>query len=162
DLKLSALDAPSLTPPDQVADALAANAAGWLGDLAQERDPRAFTRRFGDLDCAVRVLALRGDLKTLVLVSAGVAPAEQRPCALSPSAAEGAAAPSASFPRLFSNPEILGPVAAHLLSSDEGRPAAADLIARAGVHGAYALYGVRTKLAIDPRARVAFVTTMKA
>jgi serine/threonine-protein kinase len=161
DLRHLALDAASATPPDQTADALAANPAGWLGDLAQERDPRAFTRRFRDLEGAVRVLAQRCDVKTLQILATVITRLEQRLGSLTTSD-EGAAEAISRIARLFSDPEILGPLAAHLLSSDEGRAATAELIARAGVHGAYALYSTRTKLAIDPRARIAFVTTMKA
>jgi len=139
-------------------DALASDPRSWLGTLARERDLRTFTRRIGELEWAVRILAQRADAKTLQMVQAVVTGLRDRA-----ENDDDARAAIASVVRLFADPEVLAPVAARLLSQEgEGREAAARLVADARVAGAYALYGARTKSAADARARIAFVTTMKS
>ncbi len=148
-----------------VADLLARNPSVWLGELARERDARAFVRRIDELQAAVRLLAGRGDAKTLQRVSVVIAGLADRPFA--DEAAEAARTEAA---RLFSDPEILGAVAKRLLLGAEDRDAANDLITRARVAGAIALYSARTRFAdarevptaMLQRARVAFVTTMRS
>ncbi|MBX3206293.1 MAG: serine/threonine protein kinase [Labilithrix sp.] len=130
---------------------------GWLGDLVRERDRRAFIQRLAELDGAVRVLAQRGDAATLLRVSVIVSGLADR--VRSDEAARDALAGVA---RLFVDPELLGPIAERVLTQQDEGSAAAELIAGARVAGAYALYGARTRLAVDPRARIAFVTTMKS
>lgn len=142
-------------------DALTKDPHGWLGELARERDRRAFVRRLSELDGAVRVLAQRGDAATLQRVSVVVSGLADR--GRSDPAVRDALAGVA---RLFVDPELLGPVAERLLAPQDAQldqgSAAAELIARAGVAGAYALYGARTRLTADQRARIAFVKTMKS
>ena len=146
-------------PSHALADVLAKDASAWLGDLAQQRDRRALVRRIAELDGAVRVLAERADARTLQRISAVVTGLGERigNDATARDALAGVA-------RLFVDPEVLAPVAARLLSpQEEGEAeAAVTLIGAARVAGAYALYGARTKIAAEPRARIAFVTTMKS
>jgi len=146
-----------------IADALAHDAGSWLGALANERDPRAFTRKFAELDGAVRVLAERGDAKTLRKIAIVVTMLEEKLDRLTKSDA-GAGDAIAKVARLFKDPEILTPIAARLLVREaEGQQAATELVARAGVAGAYALYGARTRLVpAEATARVGFVTAMKS
>lgn len=145
-------------PPPSAVDALARDPKAWLGELARERDIRTFTTRVGELEASVRLLAQRADARTMQMVAAVVAGLRDR--VENDDAARSALAAVAG---LFVDPEVLAPVAARLLAQeDEGRAAAARLIADARVAGAYALYGARTKIAADPRARIAFVTTMKS
>ncbi|MBX3210494.1 MAG: serine/threonine protein kinase [Labilithrix sp.] len=143
------------------AEALAKDTHGWLGELVRERDRRAFVRRLAELEDAVRVLAQRGDAATLQRVSvvvSGLADRGERD--------PGVRDALAGVARLFADPELLGPIAERLLAPQDAQPnegsAAADLIAGARVAGAYALYGARTRIAADQRARIAFVTTMKS
>jgi eukaryotic-like serine/threonine-protein kinase len=147
----------------KTADSLAHDAGSWLGSLANERDPREFTRKFAELDAAVRVLAQRSDAKTLRKIAIVVTMLEEKLDRLTRSD-EGAGDAIAKVARLFKDPEILTPVAARLLVRDaDGQQAATELVARAGVAGAYALYGARTRLVpAEAAARVGFVTAMKA
>lgn len=147
-------------PAYAIADVLSTDSSSWLGELAQERDPHAFAMRLAALDGAVRILAERADVWTLQRVSAVVQGLEQRADELEESAEVRAAL--ASVARLFADPAILAPIARRLLAQEEAREVAAGLIADARVAGAFALYGARTKTNVDQRARIAFVTTMKA
>jgi eukaryotic-like serine/threonine-protein kinase len=147
----------------EIADALSRDAGSWLGSLATERDPRTFTRKFAELDAAVRVLAQRSDAKTLRKIAIVVTTLEEKLDRLTRSD-EGAGDTIAKVARLFKDPEILTPIAARLLVRDaDGQQAATELIAKAAVPGAYALYNARTRLApAEPSARVGFVTAMKS
>jgi len=150
----------SATPAVALADRLVKDARSWLGELSRERNPRALSRRVEELEGAVRVLAHRADAKTLLRISAVVAGLAE--------GVEDAAGRTAfsAVARLFANPDLLSPVAMGLLKratgQDPQRDAAAELITQAGVSGAVALYGARTKFAADASARVVFVTTMKS
>jgi eukaryotic-like serine/threonine-protein kinase len=146
-------------PPDAIADELAKDASSWLGAVVHEKDPQALAKRLAHLDGAVRVLARRADVRTLQMVSAVVSGLSDRLEDTPTSAARQAVS---TVTRLFVDPEILAPIAQRLLSSEDSRESAAELIADAGVAGAFALYGARTKLAPDQAARIAFVKTMKA
>ena len=105
----------------------------------------------------MRILAQRADARTLSQVSVIVAGLEERV-----RDDEAARDTLAGVARLFADPEVLAPIAAGLLAQQDEGTAAAELIAYARVAGAYALYGARTKALADPRARIAFVTTMKS
>ena len=147
----------SSIPPPQTVDALSRDPRSWLGELARERDLRAFTRRLGELESAVRTLAHRADPRTLHMIATVVSGLRHDRVA-----SDEATSALEAVARQFVDPEVLAPIAARLLAQDEeGREAAARLVADARVAGAYALYGARTKVA-DPHARVAFVTTMKS
>ncbi len=149
---------PASIPPPETPDVLARDPRAWLGELARERDPRAFSRRLGELEGAVRNAAQRGDARTMQMVAAVIAGLGDRA-----GNDESARNALAAVARLFVDPEVLAPIAMRLLSNDEQvRQAAAQLIADARVAGAYALYGARTKVVGDAHARVAFVTTMKS
>jgi eukaryotic-like serine/threonine-protein kinase len=151
-------EAHATRPAHAVADALASDARSWLGDVARERDDRALVRRIAELDGAVRLLAQRADAPTLQTVAVVVAGLAERVAN-----DETAQSTLAAVARLFVAPEILAPIASRLLSDPEtSRESAVALLTDARVAGAYALYGARTKIAADGRARVAFVTTMKA
>jgi eukaryotic-like serine/threonine-protein kinase len=149
------------TRVEAVADALASDPAAWLGTLTKEREPAAFTARFNELDAAVRALALRSDVRTLKMVAAVVSALEGRLDKLA-AGNEATHVAIAAVARTFDDPEVLGPIARRLLEVEDGRPIAADLIRAANVAGAYALYGARAKMSVDPPARIAFVTTMKS
>ncbi len=148
-------------PAHAIADELARDASSWLGAVTHEKDPVTLGRRIVELDGAVRILANRADVRSLQMVSAVISGLNER-------LENGSTLPAevqdaiAGVTRLFVDPEILGPIAQRLLSTDESREAAAELIADARVAGAFALYGARTKLSADQVARIAFVTTMKA
>ena len=146
-----------MTPGQALAGALATDVKAALGQIVHERDPRAFVRRLAELDDAVRILAQRADVRTLAQVSLIVAGLEER-------VRDDAAAREslAGVARSFVDPEVLAPIAVALLAQQDAGAAAVELIAHAGVAGAYALYGARTKSLADPRARIAFVTTMKS
>lgn len=132
---------------EELAEVLARDPRPWLAHFVQEADPRAFAQQVADLDRAVRLLAHQADAKALWAVS---------------SAVHGVAGAS-SLLHLFSDPGMLGPIAARLLArDDDAREAARTLIVRAGVAGAYALYGARVKHASEPRVRAPFVATMQA
>ncbi len=146
------------TPAHSVADMLAKDASTYLGELAHERDERALAKRLVELDGAIRVLAQRGDARTLQMVNIVISGLSDRAFA-EETAREGLAA----LGRMFSDPDLLAPLAKNLLTNeDANREAAAEILADARVAGAYALYGARTKIAADQRARIAFVKTMKS
>ena len=145
------------TPGEALADVLATDVKAAFGQIVHERDPRAFVRRLAELDEAVRILAQRADARTLAQVSLIMAGLEERV-----RDDEAARDTLAGVARSFVDPEVLAPIAAALLAQQEPGTASVDLIARARVAGAYALYGARTKSLVDPRARIAFVTTMKS
>lgn len=144
-----------------VADALSKDVSSWLGELAHERDPHASIKKMKELDGAVRILAQRADVRALQMVSAVVQGLIDRLDRKNP-AAEDAHAALSNVAKLFNDPEVLAPIARKLLTQEQGRESAAELLADAKVAGAYALYGARTKIEVDQKARVAFVTTMKS
>jgi serine/threonine-protein kinase len=144
---------------EAAAAALSTDAASWLGDLARERDRARFASRLMELEGALRILAQREQVRPLQLAAAVLDGLDSR---LEAEDEVGRSA-LARVRRLFSDPDILAPIARRVLGSEEeGREAAAELIAAAGTTGAHALYRARTKEAVEPRARIAFVTTMKS
>lgn len=138
---------------EDLVDVLARDPKPWLARFVAERDPRAFADRVAALDRAVRVLAHRADARALWAVSS----------ALHGVAGEASCAAAQKLLPLFADPGMLGPIAARLLAKDDGaREAATELLLRARVAGAYALYGARVKLATEPHVRAPFVATMRA
>jgi serine/threonine-protein kinase len=152
---------PSSETPDSarasaqaVADALVHNAGSWLGALAHERDDSALATKLRDLSGAIRILAQRGDARTLRAVSVsglGKRASTSVDVRDAITAIEG----------LFVDPQLLAPIARTVLSNVDAGPAV-EIIADARVAGAYALYGARTKTEVDAHARIAFVKAMKS
>jgi serine/threonine protein kinase len=156
-------------PGEATADALAKDSSSVLGEIARhvslagsrrglpDEATHLFEQRLAELEAAVRVLAQRGDARTLQRVASVVTGLLER-------ADSGEAARSALLPlaRLFVDGALLVPLAARILSGSD--PAALELVLRAGTAGAHALYKARTTLANDlpAPARIAFVTTMKS
>jgi len=154
----STSDARVSTGAEAAAAALSTDAASWLGDLARERDRGTFATRLVELEGAIRILARRGDVRPLPLVHAVLEGLDARLEA----GDEGGRAALVRVRRAFADPEILAPVAQRALAGDEGREAAAELVTAVGTPGAHALYGARARGTVEPQARIAFVTTMKA
>lgn len=153
---LSGMSGSSAGPAD-LAEALVLDPTTWLTRFASERDATAFAALAAELERAVRVLALRGEARALRAVSSvvhGIATESNR---LTGSAR---AAHANELLRLFADPAMLAPVADRLLVEDSVDAQA--LVVRAGVAGAYALYGARVKHAASPRVRRPFVATMLA
>jgi serine/threonine-protein kinase len=143
---------------DEVADALAFDAAGWLRRFARTPDPRAFGQLAARLEPALRVLAMRGDPKTLWTVSSTL-----HGLSMDGTQSLGSRAHVASkVLRVFEDPAILGQIAEQLLAGSEDlRDYARRLLLHGGVAGAYGLYGARVKLASDQAIRGPFVLVLK-
>ncbi|AKU98918.1 serine/threonine protein kinase [Labilithrix luteola] len=150
--------APAGYPPDELADALQQNAAGWLRRVAKTTDVRAFSQFALRLDPALRALAARGDTKTLWAVSSTL----QGIAMEGPQAAGSRAQIASRVSRVFEDPAILATVAEQLLSgTEEARDYARRLLVHGGISGAYGLYGARVKLASDPHIRGPFIAAVK-
>jgi serine/threonine-protein kinase len=140
---------------EELAETLAREPVPWLRKLATERDLRTFQKMLGELEIAIRILAKRADARAMWAASS----------ALHGLATEGTQGPgsrgqrAALLLRLFTDPGMLAPVAERLLTMNDGD--ARTLVTRAGVSGAYALYGARVKLAPHAEVRHPFVTTMR-
>jgi serine/threonine-protein kinase len=141
----------------ELADAIAANAAAWMRELAQMPDPRAFAHVLQRLDPALRTLAARGDVQTLWAAASTL-----QAIAMDGTRASGSRADLASRSlRIFQDPNVLALVAEQLLTgADDVREKARRILVNAGVAGAYGLYGARVKLAGDPAARGPFGTVL--
>jgi serine/threonine-protein kinase len=143
---------------EELAGMLAREPTSWLRKLTAERDIRSFQRMLAELEIALRMLAKRADARAMWAASSaldGIATQETQ--------APGSRGQRAGLLlRLFNDPGMLGPVSERLLlHDDDARDAARTLVTRAGVAGAYALYGARVKLAPHAQVRHPFVTTMR-
>jgi serine/threonine-protein kinase len=149
---------PQKTVYDEVADALAFDAQGWLRKFARTPDQREFGQLVQRLDPALRILAARGDVKALWTVSSTL-----HGISMDGTQAVGSRANAAQkVLRLFEDPSILGAVAEQLLNgSEDVRDYARRLLLHGGVAGAYGLYGARVKLANEQAIRGPFVTVLK-
>jgi hypothetical protein len=117
------------------------------------------------LEPALRVLAAHGEVSALWNVSSTMHGVASEPSALEPkrSGAVRSRAWSASkLLKVFDDPNILVQISEQLLTgSPEARDKARRLLMRAGVAGAYGVYGARVKLARVPDIRPQFVTMLK-
>lgn len=130
---------------------------GWVTKFLAERDPRAFEMMFDEMEQLVPKLASSADARTLWALSStvhGLAVDDTRPAAVRGRAAR--------FQRVFYDPTHLARIAERMeLRNDEHREPARSMLVRAGIAGAYALYGARVKHAADPAVRRPFIDTMR-
>jgi serine/threonine-protein kinase len=146
-------------------EALAQNVIAFTARLAETTDPAAFAQGVQKLEPALRVLAAHGEVSALWNVSSTMHGVASEPSALEPkrSGAVRSRAWSASkLLKVFDDPNILVQISEQLLTgSPEARDKARRLLMRAGVAGAYGVYGARVKLARVPDIRPQFVTMLK-
>lgn len=139
-------------------DGLSANTLGWAAHLAKTTDPTAFAQITQKLEPALRVLASRGEVNALWMVSSTM-----HGIAAEGSGAVGSRAwAAAKLLRTFDDPAILTQIAEQFLAGPaESRDKARRLLIHAGVAGAYGLYGARVKLARNPSIRSPFLAMLK-
>ncbi|MBS2014983.1 MAG: protein kinase [Deltaproteobacteria bacterium] len=129
----------------------------WIARFLAERDPRAFDFMFDEIELLVPQLAAAADARTLWALSStihGLATDDSRPAKVK--------ARAQRFQRVFYDPTHLARIAERMeLRNDEHREPARSMLVRAGVAGAYALYGARVKHAMDPAVRRPFIDTMR-
>ena len=129
----------------------------WITRFIAERDPRQFDFMFEEMELLVPKLASVADARTLWALSStvlGLATDETRPA--------NVRARAATFQRVFYDPTHLARIAERMqLRNDEHREPARSMLVRAGIAGAYALYGARVKHAADPAVRRPFIDTMR-
>jgi hypothetical protein len=139
-------------------DGLSENTLRWTALLAKTTDAAAFASTAQKLEPAIRVLASRGDVNAIWMVSS----------TMHGIATEGSATPgsrawaAAKLLKVFDDPTILVQIAEQLLAGPApSREKARRLLIHAGVAGSYGLYGARVKLAHSASIRAPFVAMLK-
>jgi serine/threonine-protein kinase len=125
--------------------------------LAQITDPKAFGSAARRIEPNLRGLAARGDMHALWTISEML-----HNIVTEGSCAVGSRAwTAAQLLRVFDDPAILVQIGEQLLNgAAEMREEARRLLVRAGVAGAYGLYGARVKLARVPASRPVFISML--
>jgi serine/threonine-protein kinase len=149
---------PLALPKNEALEELIADPARWLKQLADARDPRAFTALCGSIERGVSHIAERGHFAVLWRLASTVSVIADE----GPRTAGSRALNAHRLHAAVLDPDVLALVAHGLLRGEGEEKEALRLLQDAKVAGAYALYGVRARATWDDAARARFSSAMRS
>jgi serine/threonine-protein kinase len=142
--------------PTGLAAMLMKDATRVLARINATTDPIAFRAIVGQLDAAIRSLAELRETASLWKLTSTLDVIATEPA----QGTDSRAALAASLVRIAYDPQVLAPIAEHVLAAEGPTEFGWKIIVRAGLGGAYALYSARVKnQAIDARQRFVMLLT---
>lgn len=149
---------PLALPKNEAIEELIADPARWLKQLADARDPRAFTALCGSIERGVAQIAETGHFAMLWRLASTVSVIADE----GPRTAGSRALNAHRLHAAIVDPDVLALVAQGLLRGESDEKEGLRLLQDTKVAGAYALYGVRARAAWDDAARQRFSIAMRS